>query len=54
MLGKGVREIAKTLGRSASTISRELKRNKVKKKYSPSQADNNYKKRRKNAEERKY
>ena len=51
--GKGIREIAKALDRSASTISRELKRNKVGKKYSPSQADNNYKKRRKKCRRKK-
>ena len=37
--GKGIRAIATALGRSASTISRELKRNQTKNKYSPSQAE---------------
>jgi len=40
--GKGIRTIAATLGRAASTISRELKRNTTKKEYSPSQAEKKY------------
>lgn len=45
--GKGIRAIATALGRSASTISRELKRNQTKNKYSPSQAEKKYRRRRK-------
>ena len=45
--GKGIRAIATALGRSASTISRELKRNQTKKEYSPSQAEKKYRRRRK-------
>lgn len=45
--GKGIREIAAALGRAASTISRELKRNKTKTEYSPSQAEKRYRVRRK-------
>ena len=45
--GKGIREIAAALGRAASTISRELKRNKTKTEYSPSQAEKSYRVRRK-------
>ena len=45
--GKGIRTIAATLGRAASTISRELKRNKTKNGYSPSQAEKKYRTRRK-------
>lgn len=46
--GKSIREIAKELRRSPSTISRELKRNcKRRKEYSPSKATQNYHKRRK-------
>lgn len=40
--GKGIRAIAAALGRAASTISRELKRNKTKNEYSPSQAEEKY------------
>ena len=45
--GKGIRAIAAALGRAASTISRELKRNLIKNEYSPSQAEKNYRTRRK-------
>ncbi len=45
--GKGIRAIAAALGRVASTISRELKRNKAKNEYSPSQAERKYRSRRK-------
>ena len=46
--GKKIREIAKKIGRAASTISRELKRNtKQKEKYSPSKAQFRYCQRRK-------
>lgn len=45
--GKGIRAIATALGRSASTISRELKRNQTKNEYSPSQAEKKYRRRRK-------
>ncbi len=44
---KSIRFIAKELGRSPSSVSRELKRNSVEKGYSPSQAEHNYNKRRK-------
>ena len=45
--GKGIRAIAAALGRAASTISRELKRNLIKNEYSPSQAEKKYRARRK-------
>lgn len=46
--GKTIREIAKQLQRSPSTISRELKRNcKNRKDYSPNKATKNYRRRRK-------
>ena len=45
--GKGIRAIAAALGRAASTISRELKRNLIKNEYSPSQVEKNYRTRRK-------
>ena len=44
---KSIRFIAKELGRSPSSVSRELKRNSVNNDYSPSQAEERYKKRRK-------
>ena len=46
-VGKGIREIAAALGRAASTISRELKRNKTKTEYSPSQVEKKYRVKRK-------
>ena len=47
--GKSIREIARQLGRSPSTISRELHRNKCgRHPYLPSRAQNKYKARRKN------
>lgn len=45
--GKSIRAIAVFLKRSASTISRELKRNQTKKTYSPTQAERQYQQRRK-------
>ena len=45
---KSIRQIAKILGRSPSSISREIKRNTVKKLYNPSKADKESKKRKKN------
>lgn len=45
--GKGIRAIAAALGRAASTISRELKRNIIKNEHSPSQAEKKYRARRK-------
>lgn len=46
--GKGIRQIAKELGRSPSTISREIHRNcRKRSEYSPSAATKRYKKRRK-------
>lgn len=46
---KSIRFIAKELGRSPSSVSRELKRNSINNDYSPSKAEKKYKKRRKNA-----
>ncbi len=40
--GRSIRSIAATLGRSTSTISRELKRNQSQKEYSPSEAEKQY------------
>lgn len=40
---KSIRFIAKELGRSPSSVSRELKRNSVNNDYSPSQAEKIYK-----------
>ena len=45
--GKGIREISRELGRSAGTISRELKRNSGKDGYWPAEAEKKYRKRRK-------
>ena len=45
--GKGNREISRALGRSAGTISRELKRNNGKEGYWPTEAKKKYRKRRK-------
>ena len=45
--GKGIREISRALGRSAGTISRELKRNSGKDGYWPTEAEKKYRKRRK-------
>ena len=45
---KSIRFIAKELGRSHSSVSREIRRNSVNNDYSPSRAEKNYKKRRKN------
>lgn len=42
-LNMSIREIAKALGRSASTISRELKRNSDENTYNPSIAQKNMK-----------
>lgn len=44
--GKSLREIASGLGRNVSTISRELKRNKYRKIYRPSEAEKKYRERR--------
>ena len=44
---KSIRFIAKELGRSHSSVSREIRRNSVNNDYSPSRAEKNYKKRRK-------
>lgn len=44
---KSIRFIAKELGRSPSSVSREIRRNSVNNDYSPSRAEKNYKKRRK-------
>lgn len=40
--GESLQKIAKVLGRSASTISRELKRNKKQENYSPTRAQAKY------------
>ena len=45
--GKGIREISRALGRSAGTISRELKRNSGKDGYWPTEAEKKYQERRK-------
>ena len=45
--GKGIREISRMLGRSAGTISRELKRNSGKDGYWPTEAEKKYRERRK-------
>ena len=42
--GKGIREISRALGRSAGTISRELKRNSGKDGYWPAEAEKKYRK----------
>lgn len=47
LLGKSLREIAKSIGRSVSTVSRELKRNRYARSYCPSKAQEKYEKRRK-------
>ena len=44
---KSIRFIAKELGRSPTSVSRELKRNSINNDYSPSKAEKKYKKRRK-------
>ena len=43
--GKGIRGISRALGRSAGTISRELKRNSGKDGYWPAEAEKKYRKR---------
>ena len=53
--GKTLREIARILQRSASTLSRELKRNcENREEYSPDKGTRNYRKRRKNAADKEY
>lgn len=47
LLGKSLREIARITGRSVSTVSRELKRNRYALSYRPSKAQEKYQKRRK-------
>ena len=44
--GKNIREIARELGRSPSTVSRELKRNQSRQGYRPSAAQEQYRMRR--------
>ena len=51
--GKGIREIAAALGRSASTVSREIRRNRVEERYLPSHAEQQYRKRRQRCRRRK-
>ena len=47
LLGKSLREIARITGRSRSTVSRELNRNRYSRSYRPSKAQEKYEKRRK-------
>lgn len=51
--GYSITEIARELGRSKSTISRELRRNSVNGKYLPSRAEAQYQKRRKKCRKKK-
>jgi IS30 family transposase len=51
--GKSIRAIATALGRSAATISRELRRNRFNGEYFPSKADEKYRKRRKRCRRQK-
>lgn len=51
--GKSICSIAQALGRSSSTISRELRRNCTKGQYFPSKADQKYRKRRKKCRRQK-
>ena len=53
LLGKSLREIAKGIGRSVSTVSRELKRNRFARSYRPSKAQEKYQKRRKHCRRHK-
>ena len=46
--GYSISKIAKEINRNKSTVSRELRRNETNNEYSPSKAQNLYKKRRKN------
>ena len=46
LLGKSLREIARIIGRSVSTVSRELRRNRYSRSYRPSKAQEKYEKRR--------
>ena len=51
--GKNIREIAKHLGRSPSTVSRELKRNQSPQGYRPSAAQEQYQMRRSRSRRRR-
>jgi len=53
LLGKSLREIARSIGRSVSTVSRELKRNRYARSYRPSKAQEKYEKRRKHCRRHK-
>lgn len=53
LAGKSLREIARQTGRSVSTISRELKRNRTSQKYRPSEAQKKYERRRKRCRRKK-
>lgn len=53
LLGKSLREIARITGRSVSTVSRELKRNRYARSYRPSKAQEKYQKRRKHCRRHK-
>lgn len=53
LLGKSLREIARITGRSVSTVSRELKRNRFAHSYRPSKAQEKYQKRRKHCRRHK-
>lgn len=53
LLGKSLHEIARMIGRSVSTVSRELKRNRFARSYRPSKAQEKYQKRRKHCRRHK-
>ena len=53
LAGKSMREIARQIGRSVSTISRELKRNGMRQGYRPSEAQKKYERRRKHCRRKK-
>lgn len=53
LAGKSMGEIARQIGRSVSTISRELKRNGMKQGYRPSEAQKKYERRRKHCRRKK-
>ena len=53
LAGKSMREIARQIGRSVSTISREVKRNGMRQGYRPSEAQKKYERRRKHCRRKK-
>lgn len=53
LLGKSLREIARSMGRSVSTVSLELRRNRHTRSYRPSKAQEKYEKRRKHCQRHK-